>query len=92
MRLSFNHINGNPKDHNLDNLEVICFACNRSVSKKGTKDSDQHYKLAIAAIELWKELEKFPSFEKVREKAGVDQVGGATYLLKFIQRRLDQKS
>ena len=92
MRLSFNHINGNAKDHRLDNLEVICFACNRSVSKKGTKDADQHFKLAIAAIELWKEFGKFPSLEKIREKAGVNQVGGATYLLKFIQNRLDEKS
>jgi hypothetical protein len=92
MRLSFNHINGNAKDHRLDNLEVICFSCNRSVSKKGTKDTDQHFKLAIAAIELWKELGKFPSFEKVREKAEVDQVGGATYLLKYIQKRLEEKN
>ena len=92
MRLSFNHINGNPKDHSLDNLEVICFACNRTVSKKGTKDSDHHFKLAIAAVELWKKYGSFPSFEEIREKAGVDQVGGATYLLKFMRKRLNEKS
>ena len=79
MRLSFNHINGNPKDHRLKNLEVICFACNRALSKKGTQDSNQHFKIAIAAIELWKERKKFPTFEEIREKAGVQQIGGATY-------------
>lgn len=91
MRLSFNHIDGNPKNHQLDNLEVICFACNRRVSKKGTQDVDQHFKLAIAAIELWKETGEFQSFKRIRDKARVDQVGGATYLLKFIQKRLTDK-
>ena len=52
MRLSFNNINSNPKAHRLENLEVICFSCNRSVSKKGNKDNHHHYKLAMAAIEL----------------------------------------
>jgi len=83
MRLSFNHINSNPKDHRLENLEVICFACNRLVSQKGTKDNNHHYKSAISAIELWKKGNKYPSLREIRENAGVEQIGGATYLLKF---------
>jgi len=91
MRLSFNHINSNPKDHRLENLEVICFACNRLVSQKGTKDNNHHYKLAVSAIELWKKDNNFPSLKEIRENAGVEQIGGATYLLKFIQNRLSTK-
>lgn len=91
MRLSFNHINSNAKDHRLENLEVICFSCNRAASEKGTKDTDHHYKLAMAAIELWKESPSYPSLNEIREKAGVEQVGGATYLLKFIEKRLETK-
>ena len=92
MRLSFNHINGNAKDHSLENLEVICFACNRAVSQKGTRDVDQHYKLAMAAISLWKDKNTFPSLNEIRDKAGVEQIGGATYLLKYIEKRLKEKS
>ncbi|MBI5450123.1 MAG: hypothetical protein HY940_02085 [Gammaproteobacteria bacterium] len=92
MRLSFNHINGNAKDHRLNNLEVICFSCNRAISKKGTRDSNQHFKIAVTAIEMWKERKIFPTFEDIRKRAGVEQIGGATYLLKYIQRRLNEKS
>jgi len=92
MRLSFNHINSNATDHRLDNLEVICFACNRASSEKGTKDTDHHFKLAMSAIELWKKSPDYPSLTEIRDAAGVNQVGGATYLLKFIEIRLANKS
>ena len=91
MRLSFNHINSDAKDHRLENLEVICFACNRAASLKGTKDTDHHYKLAMAAIELWKKDQDYPTLNQIRDQAGVDQIGGATYLLKFIEKRLNDK-
>jgi len=92
MRLSFNHIDSNAKNHDLDNLEVICFDCNRSVSKKGTRDNNQHYKLAMAAISLWKETGEFASLNQIRKLAGVEQIGGATYLLKYIEKRLSENS
>jgi hypothetical protein len=92
MRLSFNHINSNATDHRLDNLEVICFACNRAASEKGTVDTDHHFKLAMSAIELWKISPDYPSLNEIRDAAGVGQVGGATYLLKFIEARLANKS
>ncbi len=91
MRLSFNHINGNPKDHRLENLEVICFSCNRAVSTKGTRDNNHHYKLAIAAIHLWKQKGEFPTMAVIKNQAGVEQVGGATYLLKYLENRLSKK-
>jgi hypothetical protein len=92
MRLSFNHINGNPKDHRLENLEVICYACNRSISNKPTVDKNQHLKVALTAIQIWKETRQFPKFAEIRKKAGVKQIGGATYLLKFIKKRLEEKN
>lgn len=90
MRLSFNHIDGNAKNHLLSNLEVVCFACNRMVSKKGTTDTNHHYKIVSTAIKIWKETGVFPSFEVIRKESGVKQIGGATYLLKFIECRLNQ--
>ena len=92
MRLSFNHINSDATDHRLENLEVICFACNRAASEKGTKDVDHHYKLALSAIELWRKNSKFPSLNEIRDNANVDQIGGATYLIKYIENRLENKS
>ena len=91
MRLSFNHKNGDATDHHVDNLEVICFSCNRAASKKGTRDINQHFKLATSAIELWKSSNNFPSLEEIRKKANVEQIGGATYLLKYIEKRLLDK-
>jgi hypothetical protein len=91
MRLSFNHIDGNAKNHDLQNLEVICFACNRRVSKKGTLDENQHYKLAMATFDLWNETKCLPTLEQIRIKAGVKQIGGATYLLKYILARLENQ-
>jgi len=92
MRLSFNHINSNAKDHNLDNLEVICYSCNRSLSKKPTVDKNQHLQVVITAIEMWKENGCFPKFSEIQKKSGVKQIGGATYLLKFIKSRLEKKN
>jgi hypothetical protein len=92
MRLSFNHIDGNATNHELENLEVICFECNRAVSKKGTRDNNQHYKLAMAAISLWKSKGKFASLNEIRDMAEVEQIGGAFYLLKYIERRLSEKN
>ena len=91
MRLSFNHKNGDATDHHVDNLEVICFSCNRAASKKGTRDINQHFKLATSAIELWKSSNNFPFLEEIRKKANVEQIGGATYLLKYIEKRLLDK-
>lgn len=91
MRLSFNHINGNSKDHHLENLEVICYACNRAASKKGTKDTNQHLKIALATIELWQAKNKFPSLTEILKKAKVKQIGGATYLIKYLKNRLEKK-
>jgi len=89
MRLSFNHINSNPKDHRLENLEVICYSCNRQLSNKPTIDKNQHFKLAITAISMWKETGQFPIFSEIAKNAKVKQVGGATYLLKYIKNRLE---
>jgi len=91
MRLSFNHINSDATDHRIENLEVICFACNRAASTKGTRDMDQHLKLATSAINLWKKNNKFPDLESIRKEAGVEQIGGATYLIKYIEKRLEDK-
>ncbi len=84
-------MNGDATDHRKENLEVICFSCNRAVSKKGTKDNKQHYKIATAAIDLWKEKNDFPSLKEIQERAGVVQIGGATYLIKYLEKRLSKK-
>jgi hypothetical protein len=55
------------------------------------KFSNQHFKLAVASIDLWKERKQFPLLEEIRIKAGVQQIGGATYLIKYIKKRLEQK-
>ena len=92
MRVSFNHINSDATDHRLENLEVIFFACNRGASSKGTIDKNHHVKLAISAMELWKQNLEFPSSVEILRRAQVGQIGGATYLLKFLKKRLSNKT
>ena len=90
IRLSFNYIDGNSKNHLLSNLEVICFDCNRRISKKGTVDINHNLKIVLTAIKLWKEAGIFPKFSRIKKEANVKQIGGATYLLKFLERRLNK--
>lgn len=92
MRLSFNHINSNPKDHRLENFEVIFFSCNRAISQKGTKNNNHHhhYKLALA-VELWKTNGEYLTLNEIRDHEEVEQIGGATYLLKCIKNRIMKK-
>ena len=93
MRLTFNHIDSDSTNHQLDNLEVLCFSYNKSLSSKETVNYDHHYKLAMAAISLWKQNRIFPTNKAIEKEAEVTtQVGAATYLLKYLENRLSNET
>ena len=88
-RLSVDHIDGNAKNHSLDNLQLLCMSCNRSKSKKGTKDKDHKLLIYNATIELCHELGRFPSYNEIIDRAQVGQIGGVKYFVDFIRHRYE---
>ncbi|WP_318455571.1 HNH endonuclease [Photobacterium leiognathi] len=86
-RLSLDHIDGNAKDHRVENLQLLCMSCNRKKSNKGTKDLNHQLVIYKAAMELRKELGRFPDYSEVKERAGVRQIGGVKYFLDYLKHR-----
>ena len=91
-RISLDHIDSNPLNHSLDNLAVLCSACNRGKSSKGTRDKKHQLRIYRAIIEYWNEHEKFPSNSEILTRAGVEQIGGSTYMVKWLEDRLTGKN
>ena len=88
-RLSLDHIDGNAKDHRVSNLQLLCMSCNRAKSKKGTRDKDHQLTIYNAAMELCKELNRFPTYNEVKERAKVEQIGGVKYFLDYLKHRYE---
>ncbi len=62
-------------------------SCNRKKSNKGTKDLNHQLVIYKAAMELRKELGRFPDYSEVKERAGVRQIGGVKYFLDYLKHR-----
>lgn len=88
-RITLDHIDGNASNHELSNLRVVCYDCNRKLSSKGTQDQDAQLRIYKAFFELREELGRDPTNKEILNRSGVSQIGGATYLLKFLKARLD---
>ena len=87
-RITLDHINSDTTDNRLENLQVLCADCNRAKSVRGTKHPDSRYRIYKAMIELKKELGRFPSNTEIVERAGIEQLGGANYMVRFFEHRL----
>ena len=87
-RITIDHISSDPTDHSIDNLRVLCFDCNRLGNSKATKDTDHQLRVYRAAVNLFDELGSFPTDRQVQDRAGVAQLGGTIYLLRFMRARL----
>lgn len=90
-RLSLDHINGDAKDHRVENLQLLCMSCNRAKSKKGTRDKDHLLVIYNATMELCQELAHFPTYKEIQKRAKVEQIGGAKYFLDYIKHRYESK-
>ena len=87
-RITIDHIDNNPKNHSVDNLRILCAACNRADNSKATRDRNHQLRIYRAAISLFDELGTFPTDKQVLQRAGTEQIGGATYMLRYLEKRL----
>jgi hypothetical protein len=87
LRLGLDHINSNSTDHSPDNLQVLCFSCNRAKGKGKVKNSHHGRKITIAVIELFDELGRFPTNKEIQERAKVTRIGRSE-LISFLKKRL----
>ncbi len=91
-RLSIDHNDGNANNHAVENLKLLCFSCNRGKSSKPTQDKSHKLKIYRATMELYSELGQFPTQKQIRQRAGVSQIGGATYFLDYMKARLEKNT
>lgn len=87
LRLGLDHINSNSTDHRPSNLKVLCFSCNRAKGKGKVKNVHHGRKITIAVIELFDELNRFPTNKEIKERAGVTRIGRPE-LISFLKKRL----
>jgi len=90
-RITLDHIDGNAANHAPPNLRVVCYDCNRKVSKKGTQDADAQLRIFRSYLKMREQLGRSPANKEILADAGVQQIGGATYLLKFLAQRLNSR-
>lgn len=90
IRLTFHHINKDSKNNLINNIEVLCFNCNRKKSRKKTINFNHKYELIMRAIEIWEKTGKFPSQKQLKEILKVQEIGCVTYSLKFAESRLEK--
>ena len=90
-RITIDHINGDATDHSPDNLAVLCFDCNREKSSRGTLDKDHRLRVCRSALKLFRQLNRFPAHTEILADSGVNQISGATYMLKYLEKRLQQQ-
>ncbi len=88
LRLTLDHRSGDATDHSPANLQVLCFSCNRGRSRKGSVEKDLSLRVYLAVVDLYEELNRVPTNAEIKERVGVKQIGGASYLVKFLQKRL----
>lgn len=84
-RITLDHINDDPFDNRLENLRVLCYDCNRSKTERGVKNKDLSVRVYRAAIKLFNSLGRWPTDSEVRQEAQVEDLSGATYMVRFLQ-------
>jgi len=87
-RITLDHSDNNPLNHEYSNLVVLCFECNRGRSAKATRDRQHQLRIYRAVIDHWHEHKSFPTNREIQDRAQVEQIGGSTYMVKWLRDRL----
>lgn len=85
VRLTFDHINDDSRDHRLENLRVLCFDCNRGRSAKASVNKGLNVRVYRAFNRLIAEKGRFPTAREVCESAGLTALGPYSYLIKWLK-------
>lgn len=92
VRLGLDHRNSDGRDHSRENLQVLCFSCNRAKGR-GAGERNLHHgrRLAAAIIELHDEIGRFPTNQEILARSGLTQVGRPE-LVAYLRKRLREES
>jgi hypothetical protein len=86
LRITLDHKDGNSTNHRLENIQVLCFVCNRKKAKKGVQVENKTLRVVKAVMAHFKSHRSFPSRKQIIEATGIKSL--PTYLLKYLEKRL----
>lgn len=89
VRLGLDHRNSNATDHSRENLQVLCFSCNRAKGRGSDQNRHHGRRLVNAVIELFDELGRFPTNKEILAKSGLTKIGRPE-LIAYLKKRLAQ--
>jgi hypothetical protein len=84
-RITLDHINDDAFDSKLENFQVLCYDCNRAKTERGVKNKNLGVRVYRAAIKLYSALGRWPTDSELRSEVQVDDLSGATYMVRFLQ-------
>lgn len=89
-RITIDHKDRDKTNNRVDNLRVLCVACNRAQNSRGVANPNLGLTIYRATLALFDELGRFPTTAEISARCGVPagRFGTAGYLLKFLQTRL----
>jgi hypothetical protein len=91
IRLTIDHKNGDPTDHNESNLKLLCLCCNRKKSTRSIKTENHKLKIYLCIVDFFNENGRVPTYREIQDISGIKNIGGARYFMKYVQKRLSEK-
>ena len=83
--LTIDHINRDTSDVSPKNLRVLCRRHNRGTNSRPVVNIDANLRIYRAIQKLRQETGSFPSPEQIRQAAGIGDLSGSTYMVKFFE-------
>ncbi len=90
--ITIDHIDGNRNKNDKSSLRIVCRDCNRAANSRGLENRNANLRIYKALISLWEKGGKFPSNVDIQKLAGVSQISGSYYMIRFFEAKLTGKS
>jgi hypothetical protein len=85
--LTLDHKDRNIKNNKIENLKVLCRDCNRAINSRGLVNKHANLRIYKAIIDLMDRYNRFPTSLEIRKAAGISQISGAYYLIRFFESK-----
>lgn len=86
--LTMDHINRDRKNIDQSNLRIVCRDHNRAANSRGLANKNANLRIYCAIMSLWKRNGRFPSDVEIQTEAGVSQISGSRYMIRFFQLKI----
>ena len=83
--ITLDHKDRNTRNGAIENLRVFCRDCNRAANSRGLVNKHANLRVYKAITSLIDRLGRFPTPIEIRDAAGLTQIGGAYYLIRFFE-------